>query len=125
MGRPFFFSIAKARSMAMFKRFIFTNFHTGPNQPSNGGSPWSGLLFNSIHTLLSIAFTFIGLAVLVLLFPLVLAYFVAGIFFLVAFFSLRAAWRLYWRSRPAKPTSRKHVDVEIIDSDNLHSHTEN
>jgi len=45
-------------------------------------------------------------------------------FFLVAFFSLRAAWRMYWRSRPAKPSARKHVDVEIIDSDDFQSHTE-
>ena len=109
----------------MFKRFIFTNFQAGGNHAGPGGSPWSHLLFNSIHTLVTIAFTFIGLGALVLLFPLVLAYFVAGIFFLVAFFSLRTAWRLYWRSRPAKPYTRKHVDVEIVDPDDFHSHTEN
>ena len=65
--------------------------------------------------LVGLAGALIVMAVLVLLFPLVLAVVVAAIFFLGALIALRFAWKLYLASRnTATPTRR--VDV-IVDPD--------
>ena len=63
--------------------------------------------------LVGLAGALITLAVLVLLFPLVLAVVVAAIFFMGALIALRFAWKLYVTSRNTAPP-RRRVDV-IID----------
>jgi len=85
--------------MIMFRKFYFNNISVGPDSPQVPFSPWASLLFGSIRFLITLALFFIGIATLILLFPKVLAYFVAGMFFIAAFLCLRSAWRIYWRSR--------------------------
>lgn len=83
----------------MFRKFYFSNMAVGSDYPNGPSFPWSSLIFGSIRFLITMALFFVGIAVLILLFPKVLAYFVAGMFFIAALLSLRSAWRIYWRSR--------------------------
>jgi len=89
--------------MIMFRKFYFSNISVGPDSPHVPFSPWASLIFGSIRFLITLALFFIGVATLILLFPKVLAYFVAGMFLIAAFICLRSAWRVYWRSRPPFP----------------------
>jgi len=84
----------------MLRNFYYRHMNIGPDSPNIPFSPWASLIFGSIRFLITLALFFIGIATLILLFPKVLAYFVAGMFFIAAFLCLRSAWRIYWRSRP-------------------------
>ena len=102
--------------MASFKTSFFS---TGPdrNQPSSRfQSPFHSLMFGSVKALISIALFFIGLAVLVLALPEVLAFFVAGICFLIALYCLQFAWRIHKASRSNKNQPR-HINVDVFDVD--------
>jgi|GEM_PF-3476856 len=78
---------------------------------------FTNLMGSSARFLLFFAIIALGLGVLVLLFPLILAFFVAGFFFLIALFSLRYAWKIYYLNRPAQ-NHRPQYHVEIHDIDN-------
>ena len=65
--------------------------------------------------LLGVAVALIALAVFVLIFPRVLAVFVAAIFILGAVVALRFAWKLHLTGRNVAPPTRQ-VDV-IVDPD--------
>jgi len=83
------------------------------------GSPFAFFAHSGLKTLLSIAFCLIGLGILILIFPLVLAFFVAGLFFFAALLCLRFAWRLY-RISGHQNTNTHHIHVDVIDqNDNL------
>lgn len=76
-----------------------------------GGRPFlQQVSGHAVKALASGALAAAGLGVLVLLFPLVLAFFVAGILFLAALICLSFAWRIY-RSRDRQDSS---YDVDVI-----------
>ena len=94
---------------------IFRQFFGGSSygEPAGGTfSPWGNLSNNAIKALLSIALVLVGLGALVLIFPLVLAFFVAGLFFFIAFLCLSWAWKIY-RLRRGASAERKYVDVRV------------
>ena len=73
------------------------------------------LLFNSFQRtgaryLTLAALVLVGIAVLTLLFPMVLAVLFAAVCFLGAAACLRLAWRIYRASGPTK--NRPHIHVE-------------
>jgi hypothetical protein len=70
----------------------------------------------TIHVLFFAALALALLGVLVLLFPVVLAVFVAAIFFWIAAMCLGFAWKIFRASRPPS-AGRRRIDVDIIDPD--------
>ena len=80
----------------------------------NPDQPLTPLARNAAKLFLTIALACIGLAVLIILFPLVLAIFVAALFVIVALFCLALAWKTYRASRHLR-SDRSHVEVTIID----------
>ena len=82
---------------------------------SRGGIKW----------LTSSALTLIGLGVLMLLFPLILAIVISSLFFLIALFCLQMAWKIHRAARNVQhhqqsyqqdhPQPRTHVEVNVID----------
>jgi hypothetical protein len=107
--------------MAYFNRFVYRR------QGEHGESPQSpfacGLTdasHNAARLFLAIAAVLIALAILILLFPLILAVFVAVLFFIGAFICLRFALTCYLaarRTRRRHDPAATHIDVEVIDPD--------
>jgi len=81
---------------------------------------FTNLMGSSVRFFLFFAIFALGLAVLVLLFPLILAFFVAGFCFLIALFSLRYAWKIYRLNRSSQDQQpRYHVEIHDIDNHTL------
>ena len=97
--------------MAYFRNgFSFCNFGSrGPRV-----SLFSGGMLQAVRLLVSIALMLTGMGVLVILFPRVLAYFVAGLFFFVAVVCLQQAWKIYKASRRINDID-VNVDMESED----------
>ena len=97
--------------MTFFRQF-FCRGGFPREQPGASGfvSPFSGMTQTGLKTLLSIAAFLIGLGVLVLVFPVVLAVFVAALFFGVALICLRFSWRIYRAGRAHRPYTN---DVQV------------
>ena len=73
---------------------------------------------NGIKSLTSVALTLIGLGVLMLLFPLVLAIVIASLFFLIALICLQVAWKIHRAARNIQnQQSHHHTHVDVIDVD--------
>lgn len=79
-----------------------------------------GLAGGVFKIMIAIALSLIALGVLVLIFPLILAVFVAGFFFLIAAFILIFATKLFIAGR--RNSILKHSDeIDIIDIDDVSS----
>ncbi|MCK5269390.1 MAG: hypothetical protein KAJ46_01345 [Sedimentisphaerales bacterium] len=89
----------------------FSAYRQGCQNGSDFCSPFSAMSRRAAMGLAMAGLLLVGIGVLVLLFPLALAVFVAFVFFLAAMGCLRWAWVVY---RSGRPESRhvKHVDVE-------------
>jgi len=97
--------------MTFFRQFFYRG--GVPEQQTGAGgfvSPFSGITRTGLRTLLTMAAFLIALGILVLVFPVVLAVFVAVLFFGVALICLRFAWRIYRASRLQRPYSH---DVQV------------
>ena len=94
---------------------FFNNIFFGQRHNANGTffSPFTAMSRGAAKGLAMFALFLIGLGVLVLVFPMVLAFFVAGLFFLIALLCLRWSWRIYRQSRFTANSSDVHIDVEI------------
>ncbi len=77
-------------------------------------SLFSGGMFHAVRLLVTIAFMLIGMGILIILFPLVLACFVAGLFFFIACICLYQAWKMY---RFVRGFHKAGVDVTDIEDD--------
>ena len=93
-------------------RHIFFRQPTGGPTNEFYPSPFASITRNGIKLLLLFALTLIALGILVLIFPRILAVFVAALFFLLALGCLSFAWRL-WRAGRAKPPSDHSIHVEF------------
>ena len=87
------------------------------SQPPGGGnnihpSSFASISRNGIKILAWIALILIALGILILIYPLILAIFVAALFFLLALGCLSFAWRL-WRAGRARPPAHHDIHVEI------------
>ena len=103
--------------------FFWHSHHTDHSSPrttsSFFGSPFKYFANSGIKTLLSIALFLIALGSLVLIFPLILAFFVAGLLFFAALLCLSFAWKLFRISRHQNSQTH-HIHVDVIDhNDNL------
>lgn len=97
--------------MLHFKDFCCVG-STGPDSGSPGSHFLSSLFQNTAKTLLTIAVFCIGLGVLVLIFPLILAFFVAAILFFISLVSLVFAWKVY-RSGRIDHDGRRRIHVTV------------
>ncbi|MBN2210537.1 MAG: hypothetical protein JW709_04000 [Sedimentisphaerales bacterium] len=98
---------------------FFNRFYVHPRE--NGGpqifSPFGLALRHAAGTLVMLALACIALGIGVLLFPLILAIFVAVLFFFVALVCLGWAWRIY-RTQSAHREPTIHVKVSDIEAEN-------
>ena len=90
----------------------FSAYRPGCQSGSNFCSPFSVMSRRAATGLALVGLLLVGFGILVLLFPLALAVFVAIVFFLAAMGCLRWAWVVY---RGGRPESRyvKPVDEEF------------
>ena len=102
----------KILTMRHFFRQIF--FYQPPGSSENEPyiSPFTAISRHGIKVLLWTALILIALGVLILIYPLILAVFVAALFFLLALGCLSFAWRL-WRAGRLRPPSNPDIHVEI------------
>lgn len=94
---------------------FFNNIFFGQRRNASGTffSPFTVMSRRAAKGLAVFAVFLIGLGVLVLVFPMVLAFFVAGLFFLVALFCLRWALKIFRQSRFTTNSDDVHVDIRI------------
>lgn len=96
--------------MRIFRRIIFDD-----NATESGQSPFRSFSTNAAKMLLMLALFFIGIGILVMIFPEVLAFFVALLFFMAAFVCLGWAWRIFRGGRGAGRDPIIHMDVNDVD----------
>jgi len=95
----------------IFYSQIFSTNRPGYQSSSIFRSPFSVMSRRAAMGLALLGLLLVGFGILVLLFPLALAVFVAVLFFLTALGCLRWAWMVYRGSR-IENRYVKHVDVE-------------
>lgn len=104
-------------------RYFFSHLFSTSRQPGSPHnifdcSPLAAASRHGVKLLVSSALLLIGLGVLILLFPLVLAVFVAALFFLIALLCLNFAWRVYRGSKKNQPSSERfYVKTHPLDHD--------
>ena len=92
----------------LFRQFFFYQ----PPQDPNFASPFASYARSGIKLLVILSLLLIGLGVLILIYPLILAIFVAALFFLIALTCLNFAWRLFRANRQRHSTDQ-HIHVQI------------
>ena len=110
-------------------RIFFNNSNFDPTQPDSQQtnfihSTWNRFSRTGTRLLLSAALIIIGLGTLILLSPIILFFFVAGLF-LVAVTFLTIAWKIHRAkkstptptSTPQDPSRRIHVESHTFDID--------
>ncbi len=93
---------------------IFRHLFLNDSDYRYGSSPFTSMTTNAAKMLVVLAFFFIGIGILIIMFPEVLAYFVALLFFAAAFACFSWAWKIFRAGKNRQVDNMIHIDVDDV-----------